>query len=87
MTDLEQSALAVYFANCQGIKCDPLPMLRKILALGEGDRKRLDWLLARVSVDRHGVGLPCGRAKAAPADESRAAIDAAIAALRGEGAK
>ena len=39
MTDLEQSALAVYFANCQGIKSDPLPMIRKILALGEGDRR------------------------------------------------
>ena len=33
MSDLEQVALAVYFANCQGIKSDPLPMLRKILAL------------------------------------------------------
>lgn len=44
MSDLEQSALAVYFANCQGIKSDPLPMLRKVLALGEGDRRRLDWL-------------------------------------------
>lgn len=47
MSDLEQSALAVYFANCQGIKSDPLPMLRKILALGEGDRRdaeRYRWL-------------------------------------------
>ena len=37
MSDLEQSALAVYFANCQGIKSDPLPMIRKILALGKVD--------------------------------------------------
>ena len=37
MSDLEESALAVYFANCQGIKSDPLPMIRKILALGKVD--------------------------------------------------
>ena len=48
------------------------------LAAAEGDARRLDWVLARISVDRHGISLPCGRSGAAPASESRTAIDAAI---------
>ena len=52
LPELEQAALAVYFANCQGIKSDPLPMLRKILALGEGDRR---------DAERYRLVITCGR--------------------------
>ena len=84
MTDLEQSALAVYFANCQGIKSDPLPMLRKILALGEGDRRDAEkWRYAGFACNAEGVADLKRRADAAEAALD-AAIDAAMTPTRPE---
>ena len=96
MSELEQSALAVYFANCQGIKSDPLPMLRKILALREGDRRdaeRYRWLRDSADPDSGDVyatrHLQNGWGKWSNTVEQGsgldAAIDTAIATLRGEG--
>ena len=78
MTDLEQSALAVYFANCQGIKSDPLPMIRKILAVRSAlQPDDLDTLADAVAYF-NGMDSAAGRNMAG-------AIGRAISALAGEG--